>query len=166
MGGQSRAFGSLCEAFALISVMSCGGRTQGLTGNTLPDALGGSDAGNGYSIGGSSDDLGSDGGLETASNSDWGNGTVTDSACDWCEAFCDGADQCVAQSAPSRPCTPTDAEGVPAPGFSSGECDKVLGWGWDGTKCIAVIGCSCLGADCGNLLSVQSQCRSAYASCM
>jgi hypothetical protein len=68
-------------------------------------------------------------------------------------------------SAGLRPCSPLDAMGTPPSGFSSSECHDVFGWGWDGGKCIAIVGCSCLGADCGNLLPVQSACSSAYAHC-
>lgn len=38
-------------------------------------------------------------------------------------------------------CGAFDARGV-------GDCDSVFGWAWDGSKCVAVVGCVCEGSDC------------------
>jgi len=83
------------------------------------------------------------------------------------EAACEGP-QCAGETTPlpaSRPCNPTDARGTGGSGFSSPMCNVVLGWAWDGTKCIAILGCSCEGSGCGDLFPVQSVCRAAFAHC-
>ena len=64
-----------------------------------------------------------------------------------------------------RSCGAMNAAAVGPGGFSSSACHNVLGWAWDGAKCTAIVGCSCQGSDCGNLLPVQSACRAAYAHC-
>jgi hypothetical protein len=78
-------------------------------------------------------------------------------------------------SANERPCRPTDAVG----GYdNNGIADSlycgpmglttpvlILGWGWDGSQCKAILGCRCEGSDCPNLLSRRSACQAAYAHC-
>jgi hypothetical protein len=59
----------------------------------------------------------------------------------------------------SRGCAPSDALGV-------GDCNDFLGFGWDGTKCIAIVGCLCQGSDCGTLLSAQFDCYGVFLPCM
>jgi hypothetical protein len=68
---------------------------------------------------------------------------------------CDGA-------AP-RPCSPVDAVGA---GFVNGQtCNVVLGWGWGGTHCVAIVGCVCQGSDCRSLLQRESDCSGVFLSC-
>lgn len=56
-------------------------------------------------------------------------------------------------------CGPTDAIGL-------GDCNIFLGWGWDGSKCIAVVGCLCQGSDCVSLVGAEmSDCLGAYSGC-
>lgn len=62
-----------------------------------------------------------------------------------------------------RSCVATDAAGA---GFSDGHtCNFFQGWGWDGAKCVAVVGCVCQGSDCRALLGDQSGCELTYRHC-
>jgi hypothetical protein len=63
-------------------------------------------------------------------------------------------------------CTAQDAVGMSGSGFSSPVCNTVLGWAWDGSQCVPIIGCSCHGSACGSLLAVRSACQEAYTSCL
>jgi hypothetical protein len=71
----------------------------------------------------------------------------------------------------SRHCAPTSAKGgqnggPPSPTRSASyTCGTVFGWAWDGTECIAIVGCSCAGVGCGTLLGTRSECEAAYAHC-
>lgn len=59
-----------------------------------------------------------------------------------------------------RSCAPLDATGA---GTIDGHgCNVVQGWGWDGTKCVAIVGCLCEGSDCRALLADQTACQDAY----
>lgn len=42
-------------------------------------------------------------------------------------------------------CPAWDAQG-------SGPCNLILGYAWDGHRCVALSGCSCVGADCYRLM--------------
>jgi hypothetical protein len=56
-------------------------------------------------------------------------------------------------------CAPSDAVGV-------GDCNTFLGWGWDGSKCIAIVGCECQGSDCQGLTdSAEMDCLDIYSIC-
>jgi hypothetical protein len=44
-----------------------------------------------------------------------------------------------------------------------GDCNSILGWAWDGTRCIPVVGCLCLGQDCPDLLGAEYYCKYAFA---
>ncbi len=46
-----------------------------------------------------------------------------------------------------------DAEGT-------GQCDEGLGIIWDGTECVGIAGCDCVGADCDRLYSDYEECQS------
>jgi|HubBroStandDraft_1064217.scaffolds.fasta_scaffold228155_2 hypothetical protein len=61
--------------------------------------------------------------------------------------------------AATRSCLPFDAVGV-------GDCNILLGWGWDGAKCSAVVGCICQGSDCPALIGAeQLDCQQAFFGC-
>jgi hypothetical protein len=69
-----------------------------------------------------------------------------------------------------RSCVVTDAVGADgdaseSAGLSGPVCHTVYGWGWDGAKCFAVVGCVCQGVDCGRLSPVPSACWAAYGHC-
>lgn len=55
-------------------------------------------------------------------------------------------------------CLPMDATGV-------GSCKMILGYKWDGTKCVTLSGCSCQGADCSKLFASMTLCQTAYTGC-
>lgn len=55
-------------------------------------------------------------------------------------------------------CGPMDARGV-------GFCDAFLGWAWNGMDCEPLSGCSCEGADCGEVSVDESDCASLHAHC-
>jgi hypothetical protein len=57
-----------------------------------------------------------------------------------------------------RGCAPSDAVGV-------GSCNYPLGWGWDGRQCVAIVGCECIGSDCGGLLVDSLSCDATFAEC-
>jgi hypothetical protein len=58
----------------------------------------------------------------------------------------------------TRGCAPSDAVGV-------GDCNYFLGWGWDGSKCLGVVGCLCQGSDCGMLLGSYDDCHTTFSLC-
>ncbi len=45
-----------------------------------------------------------------------------------------------------------------------GDCNYVFGWWWDGSKCVAVVGCDCRGGDCGDLLQSSFDCIGEFRS--
>jgi hypothetical protein len=55
-------------------------------------------------------------------------------------------------------CAPMDAEAI-------GDCEPVLGVAWDGESCDVLVGCECVGADCGALFDSNDACEAAYADC-
>lgn len=56
-------------------------------------------------------------------------------------------------------CTAMDAAGT-------GGCDFVLGYKYDGRRCIQVSGCECSGADCGDLKTSAQDCVDDHAECI
>ena len=76
--------------------------------------------------------------------------------CNWFGACKAATPVCTGQA--SRGCSPSDAMGV-------GDCNDFLGFGWDGSKCIALVGCVCQGSDCGILLSAEIDCNAVFAPC-
>jgi hypothetical protein len=60
------------------------------------------------------------------------------------------------QSCPPT-CVPMDARGV-------GPCDAVLGYAWNGSRCVSISGCECEGSDCERLASLEV-CEAAHARC-
>jgi len=89
------------------------------------------------------------------------DGSCSAGTCDrWgdCKETVDSCDL----SAP-RPCTRTDARGA---GFVNGRtCNVVQGWGWNGSRCVAVVGCTCEGSDCRSLLQTETDCSGAFVHC-
>jgi hypothetical protein len=57
-----------------------------------------------------------------------------------------------------RGCAPMDAIGI-------GDCNYFLGWIWDGAACKAVVGCQCIGSDCGLGLNDSSTCQTVFSGC-
>jgi hypothetical protein len=55
-------------------------------------------------------------------------------------------------------CDPMDAKG-------DGQCDCMIGYAWNGTKCDAITGCECIGADCWDLFTDLDACKADHASC-
>lgn len=55
-------------------------------------------------------------------------------------------------------CTRQDAEGV-------GDCDLAFGFAWDGSACVGIGGCECVGADCGELFESFEACQAEYVLC-
>jgi hypothetical protein len=55
-------------------------------------------------------------------------------------------------------CSPSDARAV-------GDCGYFMGWGWDGSKCVAIVGCACDGSDCVTLLRDEFTCSVAFQTC-
>lgn len=56
-------------------------------------------------------------------------------------------------------CAPQDAQGT-------GGCALFLGWRWDGQQCVGESGCTCEGADCGDLFPTLEECQSAFCRCL
>lgn len=56
-------------------------------------------------------------------------------------------------------CGPMEAEG-------EGPCRMLLGWMWDGTDCISIGGCNCVGADCDALFATEEDCNLLYEGCI
>jgi len=56
-------------------------------------------------------------------------------------------------------CAAMDARG-------EGDCDLALGIVWNGTACISISGCSCVGTECGELFRTDAACRLRYAPCL
>lgn len=57
-----------------------------------------------------------------------------------------------------RTCAAIDAVGA-------GACDYVLGFAWNGTRCVTVSGCTCEGTECELLTDSSDACLAAYAGC-
>jgi hypothetical protein len=55
-------------------------------------------------------------------------------------------------------CQAQDAKG-------QGLCAAFFGYAWDGSSCIGVGGCSCVGADCAALYNSPEACNQAHAKC-
>ena len=58
----------------------------------------------------------------------------------------------------SGPCDAMDAAG-------EGACLAILGVIWNGSRCEAISGCSCVGADCGRLYADGPSCEAATTGC-
>lgn len=60
-------------------------------------------------------------------------------------------------------CEPTSCERMDATG--DGLCDAFFGYAWDGSACVGISGCSCVGADCGRLYHSPDVCDAAHTGC-
>jgi hypothetical protein len=69
----------------------------------------------------------------------------------------DGRDGACAQC--TDPCAPFQAEAGDA-------CEKVLGYKWNGSACVAVGGCVCRGDDCGRLYPDVNTCAAVHKGCV
>ena len=56
------------------------------------------------------------------------------------------------------PCHAQDAVG-------QGNCLLFLGYGWNGSSCEIVGGCTCSGADCASLYDTEDECKQAFSAC-
>jgi hypothetical protein len=63
-----------------------------------------------------------------------------------------------AQTEPAARCSAQDARG-------KGQCERVLGYAWDGRQCVSLSGCSCVGTDCAGIFQKLESCQAAYAHC-
>lgn len=59
--------------------------------------------------------------------------------------------------------TETNCEEQDAAG--EGWCRMVQGYRWDGSECLPVFGCDCVGADCGSIYEFHLNCVMAYQTC-
>jgi len=59
---------------------------------------------------------------------------------------------------PAPSCVRQDARGV-------GMCAAFFGYGWDGSSCVGLGGCSCAGSDCRSLSLDRDACEAAHRSC-
>ena len=55
-------------------------------------------------------------------------------------------------------CAAMDATG-------SGACAAFFGYAWDGSSCVGISGCDCVGADCGATYDTPGACEAAYRGC-
>lgn len=56
-------------------------------------------------------------------------------------------------------CAPMDARVIDT------SCDLVLGVAWDGMRCAPLVGCACVGSDCGTLYSSVTLCTRRRSAC-
>jgi hypothetical protein len=59
---------------------------------------------------------------------------------------------------PHAECAAMDAEAIDP-------CFCMLGYAWDGSACVMLGGCECVGADCDKLFETVEACDAAHASC-
>lgn len=59
----------------------------------------------------------------------------------------------------ASPCPAMEAAGT-------GGCDFVLGYKFDGRRCVSVSGCECSGADCADLKPTMQECVDAQGACI
>lgn len=75
-----------------------------------------------------------------------------------CDANASGAEVLHDGACESAPCAAQDIA-------AQGLCATPLGVRWDGARCEAFSGCSCVGADCDERFTSLEACMAAYASC-
>jgi len=59
---------------------------------------------------------------------------------------------------PDDICDPMDAT-------AQDPCFCMLGYAWDGSACVVLGGCECVGSDCDGLYETEQECVTAHASC-
>jgi len=47
----------------------------------------------------------------------------------------------------------------------SGDCAASWGYAWDGSDCVAIHGCGCVGAECGSLFVSATDCFATFSAC-
>lgn len=50
-------------------------------------------------------------------------------------------------------------------GASVGDCESVLGYHWEGIRCVPLTGCSCVGDVCAELFASMEECEGAHGEC-
>jgi len=82
------------------------------------------------------------------------------SYCNACDAQAAGVDVSSDESClEEEPCNPQDAQAV-------GPCDAFFGTAWDGSQCVALSGCACVGVDCDGLFESLEACETAFSDCL
>jgi len=64
---------------------------------------------------------------------------------------------------PHESCEPMQAKGSPAE--DGGQCNCIMGFSWNGTRCEPVDNGRCVGADCDKLTQTQEACEAKHATC-
>jgi hypothetical protein len=59
-------------------------------------------------------------------------------------------------------CAAMDAQ---AAGDEFGHCLCLLGYAWNGTECVSLADCQCIGDDCDKLTETIEACQAAHAEC-
>lgn len=60
---------------------------------------------------------------------------------------------------PPGPCDAQDAQG-------QGACRGSAGVAWNGSECVHIWGCECIGADCADTFATVAGCEAAYSACL
>lgn len=71
-------------------------------------------------------------------------------------ASCAVSPSCTIDAGPS--CAAQDARG-------EGLCDAFLGYAWNGTRCVGLSGCRCVGAGCASLFRSPAECTERWGHC-
>jgi hypothetical protein len=58
---------------------------------------------------------------------------------------------------------PTVADCAPMRAAGNGQCDLGVGVIWDGTQCVGIAGCECVGEDCDRIFANIEECEATYA---
>mgnify|MGYP001175529832 CR=1 FL=1 len=82
------------------------------------------------------------------------DGVTYDNAC-W--AYVEGTDVAFSGTCEDS-CRAQDAH-------ASGLCELFLGWYWDGSECVGISGCRCVGPDCASAWETRSACVASHAVC-
>jgi len=85
------------------------------------------------------------------------DGGCYDGTCNWLGS-CKSEDKPVCSIDAGRSCSAMDTEGL-------GDCNDVFGWSWTGSKCVAIVGCICVGIDCGVVLADSFTCWASFHAC-
>lgn len=79
--------------------------------------------------------------------------------CNACIAASAGVDVLHDGACDAGPCSAQDARG-------SGPCAAFFGYAWNGTDCMGLSGCDCVGSDCDEAFDTMEACRAAYDECI
>ena len=76
-----------------------------------------------------------------------------------CVFLYEGPEECERATADCRgPCDAQDARG-------EGLCERFFGYAWNGSECVGISGCECLGEDCDELFQDPEECARAFRDC-